>query len=184
MKNCFLKLIFVAVLVLFGVPAMAQQEDPAATAPAAAAEVDPQSLAMARKMMDVMHANNTFVQVIDLVAKQLIPILMKANPQQQQLVQQLFDTYFVPVFKEHVGEFTDATARIYAQNYTVDEMSQVIAFYQTPVAQKMLQKSGDMMKQVLVVQAPLRAKVVKEAVQNLVDAMRKNNLQVPKEVGL
>jgi hypothetical protein len=37
-----------------------------------------------------------------------------------------------------VDEVIDATARIYASHFTEDELKQLLAFYQTPLGQKMI----------------------------------------------
>jgi hypothetical protein len=154
---------------------------PAVTAPAA---IDPKALASAKKMMEVTHANENLMQAFNVMTGQMIPLIMRANPEKQDMVKQLIETYYVPVMKKHLGEFIDDVATVYAQNFTADEMTQVIAFYQTPVGQKFIEKSSSMMAQILIATTGVRQEIVKEGLKNLVDQMRKNNLQVPKEIGL
>jgi hypothetical protein len=47
----------------------------------------------------------------------------------------------MPTFQQQamqrVNELTDALATIYAQNFTVDELHAIAAFYQTPAGQKL-----------------------------------------------
>jgi len=44
------------------------------------------------------------------------------------------------IFNARSGEIVESMAAIYARNFTVDEMQQVISFYRTPIGQKLLDK--------------------------------------------
>lgn len=168
----------------FAVCGVAQAQDTLLPNPSTATGENNPSLQAARKLLEATHANANFTQVFEIIIKQLMPIMSKANPDKQSLVQSMFDKYFTPIVKKHAGEFIEQAAGVYAQNFTAEEMQQITAFYLSPAGQKFIQKSPVMMQQMLQSTQELRQQVIKEALQNLVGQMRQNNMQVPKEIGL
>ena len=155
-----------------------------AAPPASTASVDPQALAAAKNLMIVTRANANFLQVFDILTKKLVPLMEQANPQKQQMIQQLMETVFIPAINKHVGEITDQVAVVYAQNFSVDDMKAISAFYQSPIGQKYLDKTVTMMPQLMQSMQGINQKIIKEAMQELADKMRQNNMTVPKEMGL
>jgi len=155
-----------------------------APAPQSTASVDPEALAAVKNLMIVTRANANFLQVFDIITKKLVPLMEQANPQKQQMIQQLIETVFIPTINKHVGEITDQIAIVYAQNFSVDDMQAISAFYKSPIGQKYLDKTVTMMPQLMQSVQGINQKIIKEAMQDLADKMRQNNLSVPKEMGL
>jgi hypothetical protein len=53
----------------------------------------------------------------------------------------------VDAFTPYYTAMVDAVATVYANNFTVDEMHQIEAFYSQPAGQKLLQKASTLAQQ-------------------------------------
>jgi uncharacterized protein len=101
-----------------------------------ATSVAPESLAAARELIGAMKVEDQFkAQVPSLIAN-IKPVIVQNRPE----VEKQYDA-MMPKFQQQamqrVNELTDALATIYAQNFTVDELHAIAAFYGTPVGQKL-----------------------------------------------
>lgn len=106
---------------LFAAPAWAQTSVP----PPAA------NLAAARELVQTIKATDQFKAVLPTIMQGLKPSIVQGRPD----VERDFDT-IIPIILEganrHVNQLTDLLADIYARNFSVDEIHDLIAFYQTP----------------------------------------------------
>ena len=77
------------------------------------------------------------------------------------------------IFSARSGEIVGAVAAIYARNFTVDEMQQVISFYRTPVGQKLLDKLPAIFQESLAVGNKFGQAVATELRNRLIEELRK-----------
>jgi len=106
---------------------------------AAAQSASPDQMTAARELVTAMRATDQFKAIFPVLMQQLKPAIVQGRPD----VERDYDTMMpamLEIFNARSGEIVESMAVIYARNFTVDEMQQVIAFYRTPIGQKLLDK--------------------------------------------
>jgi hypothetical protein len=105
-------------------------------AQAPATSVAPESLAAAHELIGTMKVEDQFkAQVPSLIAN-IKPVIVQNRPEVEKQYEAMIPT-FQQQAMQRVHELTDALATIYAQNFTVDELHAIAAFYRTPAGQKL-----------------------------------------------
>ncbi len=155
--------VFVALL-LIG-PAGAQSSQRGDTPP-------PESLAAARELVAVMKATDQFKALLPIVLQGIKPAVVQGRPN----VEKDFDT-ILPVIldgaRQRVDRLADILADIYARNFSVDEIHDLIAFYQTPTGQKLLQRQPVVARESMAAGQQWGRQLVDELRQQINDELRK-----------
>jgi len=180
---------FAAVIALSGVaPVYA-----APAAPTAAAAVDPQVSKAVREMFEAMKYRDvmkaTFAQMeaslpqnmragavaainadtkLDAKAKQAK--LAEVDQKLPQLAAALHTVFSDPTMME---EMLDALVPIYARTYTLDEVRQMSAFYQSPVGQKMLATTPKLMGEGMAMSNQIMGPRINKLMQSLTQGAKK-----------
>lgn len=104
--------------------------------PAFAQEVTPDQLALARKYVDLTDKVDVYgTSIVDMAAQTLQQIL-RLNPAiGDQATAAVTDV--VKGYKARRSDLIDQMARVYAQQFTADELQQIVTFYSSPVGQKL-----------------------------------------------
>jgi Uncharacterized protein conserved in bacteria len=101
---------------------------PAAAAPAPA--VDPAKLALIRDVLTQTHAVDLMFQSMQAA----VPMQRAANP----AIPAVFWDRFIAAAHEREGDLETMFIQIYDHHFTADELRQLLAFYHTPIGQKLL----------------------------------------------
>jgi hypothetical protein len=153
----------VALLVTLLMPGMAQAQAPAPS---------PDALATARELIETSRAADTFKLLLPSLVQQLKPMIVQGRPQ----VEKDFDA-IAPVLLEGVkarlGDLIEGVAVIYATNFTVAEMKEVIAFYRGPTGQKFLAKSPAIAQQSMVAGQKFGAQLGGELQSRMIQELKK-----------
>ena len=108
-----------------------------------------ENLAAARELVLAIKATDQFKAVLPTIMQGLKPSIVQGRPD----VERDFDT-IIPIILEganrRVNELNDLLADIYARNFSVAEMHDLIAFYQTPTGQKLLQRQPTIARQSMI----------------------------------
>lgn len=133
MHRAFFAAFVAAAILALGVLAagpVQAQSPPAAPAPAV-------NLAAARELVQVMKATDQFKAMLPTVFEGLKPAFVQGRPD----VAKEYDA-IMPIIIEGASQrlsgFADVLAGIYAQNFTVDELHDLTAFYRSPTGQKLI----------------------------------------------
>lgn len=107
---------------------------------AEAQEVPPERLALARQYVDLTDTAGIYEGTLVNTAMNTLQTITKLNPElakpANSAIEKVLDTY-----KGRKGELLDQFARIYALNFTDDELKQIVAFYSTDVGKKLSKTS-------------------------------------------
>ncbi|MFN3909546.1 MAG: DUF2059 domain-containing protein [Flavobacterium sp.] len=68
---------------------------------------------------------------IELAKKQILPLVAEKN-----------HASFLKEFEATLPQFWDSMAKIYMEEYTHDEVKELLKFYQSPIGKKMSEKAG------------------------------------------
>jgi uncharacterized protein len=126
-----------AAVALIGVPAMAQAPKQGAAPAAPAKPLSPASLAAAKEILALKNAGAMYANAVPgLVAQS-----RNALTQQNLNYQKDLDEVAVVVAKTLAGrekEIGEGMAQIYATEFTEQELKDLVAFYKTPLGQKLI----------------------------------------------
>lgn len=108
----------------------------ALSVPAMAQEVPPEQLALARKYIDLTDRAALFEVTMVEIGIGTMRQITQQNPeileQTDAAVGKVLEEY-----KGRKGELLDQFARVYAVRFTIEELQQIVAFYETPTGQKL-----------------------------------------------
>ncbi len=129
-------------MVAASAPAFAQ--DAAASQPTQ--EISPDQLALARKYVDLTDKVDVFGTTITETAAQTLNQILKLNPGIGEPATDAV-TDVVKQYKSQRDGLMDQIARIYAQNFTADELQQYVNFYSSAAGQKLATTNFDINQQ-------------------------------------
>lgn len=110
--------------------------------PAVAQEVPPEQLALARKYIEL--TDNASVYEVTLVEigigtmRQIVTQNPELVDETDAAVGKILEEY-----RDRKGELIDQFARIYALRFTVEELQEIVAFYESPTGQKLAQANTE-----------------------------------------
>lgn len=159
-------------LALGGLPALAQT--PAAPSAAAKPAAAPSASAMqvARELVTVNGEAGAFNGVLQNIVDGAALGFLQTNP---DLATQLRDVAVSlrPEFDKKQSEIVDMLAAAYAGHFTEDELKQALAFYKTPVGQKLVADRPAIVQQAVQSIQQWGAKVNAEAMDRIRAEMKK-----------
>ena len=104
--------------------------------PAAAQEISPEHLAIARKYIDLTDKGGVYAGILLSTAIDTMKTIVQQNPelvdQTDEAIKKTLDFY-----RPKNGDLLDQFARIYALNFTPEELQAIVDFYSTDVGQKL-----------------------------------------------
>jgi len=110
--------------------------------PAMAQELPPEQLALARKYIDLTdHASVFEVTMVEIgigTMRQVVQQNPELTEQTNTAVGKVLEEY-----RDRKGELLDQFARVYAARFTIDELQQIVSFYETPTGQKLAEANAD-----------------------------------------
>ena len=114
----------------------------AVSAPAMAQEVPPEQLELARKYIDLTDRSAIYETTLVEIAIGTMRQIVQQNPEimdeTDAAVGKVLEEY-----KERKGELLDQFARVYAVRFSVEELQEIVAFYETPTGKKLAQANTE-----------------------------------------
>ncbi len=104
-------------------------------------QIDPERLETARKLLKVTGSDKLAEQMVHAMVPQIAGFLIRAKPEKKdEIVKILKEVVKKQTTPEVMNRLREQLARIYAQEFTTGEMKKIIAFFETPVGKKFVQK--------------------------------------------
>lgn len=103
---------------------------------AVAQEVPPEQMALARKYVDLTDSAGVYEIALVEIGMGTLSQLTTQNPELAEEVD-LAIGKVLETYQGRKGELLDQFARIYATRFTLEELQQIVAFYETPTGQKL-----------------------------------------------
>lgn len=104
--------------------------------PATAQEISPEHLALARKYIDLTDKANVYEAMLLSTAIDTMRTIVQQNPelenQTDEAIKKTLDAYRVKK-----GDLLDQFARVYALTFSMEELQQIVTFYESEVGQKL-----------------------------------------------
>ena len=148
-------LTIMAALALVAAPVMAKDAPKAtagkeaARAPVTSAQpqkLDAARLEAARKLLQVTGSDKLAEQMVHMMVPQIANFLIRAKPEKKDEIVKILKGVIKEQTKpETMNRLRETLARIYAQEFTTEEMKKIIAFFETPEGRKFVQKMPSIM---------------------------------------
>lgn len=104
--------------------------------PAVAQEVGPEQLALARRYIELTDRANLYETSLVNAGVQTMRTVLSQNPEiVEPLEQAIIRT--LESYRDRKGELLDQFARLYATRFSLEELQQIVAFYESPVGVKL-----------------------------------------------
>jgi hypothetical protein len=100
------------------------------------AEIAPEHLALARKYVDLTDKSGIYELSLVETAVNTMKQLVSQNPNIAKPVDDAI-TKTLDFYRGKKGDLMDQFARVYALNFSQEELTQIVAFYESPVGQKL-----------------------------------------------
>lgn len=100
----------------------------------------PEAMTAARSLVTTLGLSDQYKALLPVILLGLKPVLTQERPEMERA----FDVVLPKVAETYTPYYTamvDAAATIYANNFTVDELREIEAFYGRPAGKKLLEKS-------------------------------------------
>ncbi len=114
---------------------------------ARADNVDPAAVQLSKQLLETMHVSAMADQMTGQMVAAMTNGLNAANPGKGKDVEDLMNAVVVPELRTMKPELLDSAANIYAANFTVGELKQILAFYQSDIGQKMVDRQPTILAQ-------------------------------------
>ena len=134
-----------------------------------AAPAPPENLAAARELVQTMKATDQFKALLPTIFEGLKPAFVQGRPEMAKDYDAIMPI-IIDGASQRLSAFADVLAGIYAQNFSVDELHDLTAFYRSPTGQKLIARqpiiarasmvAGQQFGQMLV--ADLKEKIAEE----------------------
>jgi hypothetical protein len=132
----------------------------------------PENVAAARQLIQVMRATDQFKAILPTIIQGLRPAVVQGRPEMEKD----FDTIMPIIINgatQHLNELADKLADIYASNFSVDEIHDLIAFYHTPTGQKLLDRQSVVARESMAAGQHFGQTLVMELKEQITDELRK-----------
>lgn len=108
--------------------------------PSQAQEIAPEQLALARKYVDLTDRAGVYELTLTQMAVKTFKLFAPQNPNLEEQLKAAI-TKTIEALKPNKEELMNQFALVYATAFTAEELQQIIAFYESPVGQKLSSSS-------------------------------------------
>ena len=153
----------------------------AALVPAAATaqDADPQAIALGTELVDLAGAKSMMTQMMNQIEPALTKLVAQANPGKEAEALEVMQKFVIPRIESSVPDLVQECARLYAKHFSTDDLGQMIAFYKSPVGQKLVAEQPKMMQEMAGVAQAWGQRIAVESMKAYGDEFKKRGLQTP-----
>ena len=140
--------------------------------PARAESLSPESIAAAKELVATIKLGEQFKSLMPTIMTTLKPAIVQGRAN----VERDYDA-MIPMllqsFQSRMDELSGVVVKVYASNFTADDLRALIVFYKTPVGQKFLQKTPLLAQQTMAVGQQFGQSVASEIRTRMIEELRK-----------
>jgi len=162
-----MKIGLVAMLIMICPFPIASQGAPAPTpAASSSSQVDPAKAARIRRLIDLMGISKSYLQGREMM-NQMFGIVNKSAPQDEK------SRKFQALLSDRIAikmaafDFAGLLTLIYDKFYTLEDINGLIAFYESPIGQKMVQNQIPLMQEYMQTLMPATIRMSQEATEEV-----------------
>ncbi len=144
----------------------------AQTAPPQAAPPTPESLAAATELVKTMNMAEQFKAMFPILMNALKPLVSQLKPEAARDLDALMPM-MTATFMERLPEASEGIAKIYASQFSVEDLKAITAFYRSPAGVRMLQKTPQIATQSMALGQAWGKAATEDMKARLIEEMRK-----------
>ena len=160
--------VFVAATVFAASPLQAQSPAGAA-APA-------ENLAAARELIQVMKATDQFKALLPTIFEGLKPAFVQGRPEMAKDYDAIMPI-IINGATQRLNSLADSLAEIYGQNFSVDDLHNLTAFYRSPTGQKLLERQPIIARASMAAGQQFGQKLVADLKEQITEELKKREQQ-------
>jgi hypothetical protein len=149
-------------------PAFAQDAAPAP---------DPK-IELATKILQETHALDHMSQALDLLLPQLVNLIKQQAPTLTDDQLKMVSDMIGEEMKNTLPLLVIANARIYASHFTLDELTAIEQFYQSPTGQKVIAETPDIMKEAVPLGVAWGHQAAIEVLPKVIEKLRAKGVKI------
>ncbi|MEO6012779.1 MAG: DUF2059 domain-containing protein [Devosia sp.] len=111
-----------------------------AAAPVLAQEIPPEQLALARKYIDLTNKQGIYEAILVQTAAATSKLFSQSNPEISEKIDEIIGQV-LETYKGKNDELFNQFARVYAVEFSSEELTAIVAFYESPAGQKLAERS-------------------------------------------
>jgi uncharacterized protein len=142
--------------------------------------VDPGALAEAKKLMEKSGQGSLTQQIARVTMEQYRTQLEQANPGRGEAIAEIL-TLMDAELTKRLPRIVEAYARIYTLHFTLDELRQLNAFYDSTLGRKLVRESPAISAKAMAIGQAFNQEIVGEVMRALTPEMEKRNLAGPRK---
>jgi uncharacterized protein len=148
--------------------------------PGHAQEPDPAAIAKAKELMEVSEARKLGDQMLSVLEAPLVGLFESANPGRRTEISEFMRERFLPEMRRRLPEFWDLAAAVYAKHFTVAELDELKAFYESPLGRKVIAEQGGLMTELSQIGQVWGGNVAKDLLRRMAREIEDRGLTMPK----
>lgn len=153
------RLTLIGIVLLFGIGVAPAQTPP------------PETMAAARSLVATLKLSDQYKALLPAILLGLRPTLTQDRPESERDFDAMLPT-IVDTYAPYYTAMVDGIASVYANNFTVEELREIEAFYRRPAGQKFLEKSRALAQQSAQVGQDASRKATEELRTRLTELLR------------
>ena len=135
-------------------------------------EVPADNLAAARDLIQAMKATDQFKVMLPTIFQALKPVFVQDRPEVAKDYDAIMPIITAGAMKR-LNEFADKLAAIYASNFSVSELRELTAFYQSPTGQKLISRQTAIARASMAMGQQFGESLVNDLKEEITDELRK-----------
>lgn len=96
---------------------------------------------LARDLIAAIRVDQQVGRITELVALQTMQFMQQSRPNMPAEEAKAYGEAYASALRSRIGDLVTEITKVYAQEYSAEELKQIIAFYRSPVGQKYLDKA-------------------------------------------
>jgi uncharacterized protein len=133
---------------------------------------DPEAVAAAAELVITLRLADQFKMTLPAILRALKPIVVQGRPETERDFDAV-SSAVLDAMNARVSELIGPLAAVYARNFTVGEMRQLVAFYRTPAGQKFLDKQAVVTEEATTITQNIGRTIAGEMHKQIIEEMRK-----------
>lgn len=130
-------------------------------------------------LLEVMGGGATVEQLVNYVYQQTVSTLLAANPNEGPAVQRFVDDHALPQIRARVPAMMAAAAENFSQVFTQEELDEIVAFYQSPVGQKLRRARSGILRETAQLGQFWAAQTFRDTLVQLKPQLEEQGLKAP-----
>ena len=132
---------------------------------------EPDAMAAARSLVTTMKLTDQYKALLPAILFGIKPAVTQDRPELERDYDAMLPM-IADAFTPYYTAMVDGIATVYANNFTVQEMHEIEAFYRQPIGQKLLEKTPAVSQQALAVGQEIGRKAAEDLRRRLTEALR------------